>query len=31
MTQSASSVRPQPHLTPEVFNQSAPRVEVNEY
>ncbi|MCR5979402.1 DNA alkylation response protein [Gordonia jinghuaiqii] len=31
MTKSASSVRPQPHLTHEVFNQSAPRVDVNEY
>ncbi|WP_055477107.1 acyl-CoA dehydrogenase family protein [Gordonia sp. HS-NH1] len=31
MTRSASSVRPQPHLTHEVFNQSAPRVDVNEY
>ncbi|WP_238418887.1 acyl-CoA dehydrogenase family protein [Gordonia sp. 'Campus'] len=31
MTRSANSVRPQPHLTHEVVNQAAPRVEVNEY
>ncbi|KAF0967983.1 MULTISPECIES: acyl-CoA dehydrogenase family protein [Gordonia] len=31
MSQSATHIHPQPHLTHEVFNQSAPRVDVNEY
>ncbi|MGV9713942.1 acyl-CoA dehydrogenase family protein [Gordonia sp. NPDC003424] len=31
MTQSTTHAHPQPHTTHEVFNQSAPRVNVNEY
>ncbi|MFW0793811.1 acyl-CoA dehydrogenase family protein [Gordonia sp. CPCC 205515] len=31
MTQSTTHAHPQPHVTHEVFNQSTPRVDINEY